>query len=192
MALEPVCTLESPEGGLTRRPTPTGSDSIGLGVAWALGSVKDPGVTVRTGIRGAPVPQAKSSTSLVWVSLSITWGVECLSNRIIPVLRVLKTSSKFPGGNRSTSPRWKGIAAQYETPGFLKEKKIARKVQSGAVGGKGRRWNRKGREERGASQRRFLSSAFWGGSRFQVESVWGGDWDQDQDPGDVGGHGLEA
>lgn len=60
VALEPVCALESPGGGLTRCPTPRDSDSIGLGVAWALGFVKDPGVTLMAGIRGgwgAPLPQ---------------------------------------------------------------------------------------------------------------------------------------
>lgn len=174
-ALEPVCTLGSPGGELTRCPAPRDSDSIGLGVAWALVFVKDPGVTLMagTGVGGAPLPQAKSSMSLALVSLSVIWGVECLSNRIFPVLRVLKTSSKFLGGNQSTSSLRKGIAGQYETSGFPKEKKIPRKVQSGAVGGKGRRWNRKWRGK-GAWQRRFLSSGFRDGSRFQVESVWGG------------------
>lgn len=122
---------------------------------------------------GGTTAPAKSSMSLALGSLSITWGVECLPNRIFPVLRVLKTSSKYLGGNRSTSPPWKGSLDSLRRLGARRGRKY--RGQSGLGLLVGKEEGGTGSGEEGAPRRDVFSPpGSRDGARIRMESVWGG------------------
>lgn len=128
--------------------------------------------------------------SLALGSLSIIWGVECLPNRIFPVLRVLKTSSKYLGGNRSTSPPWKGSLDSLRRLGARRGRK--HRGQSGLGLLVGKEEGGTGSGEEGAPRRDVFSPPGPGMAHGFGWNRCGAGRSQHQDPGDVGGHGLET
>lgn len=92
------------EGGFSKT-TSRDSDLIGLRCGLRFGVCKTSPRDLNGGYGGAgegPLPQANSLMSLALVSSSVIRGVECVLNRIFPVLHVLKTISKYLQGNGST------------------------------------------------------------------------------------------